>query len=114
MSAERLRLLACPTDLGAAVHQRIWDVVCIAALHAMEHGRRRAAGMRAREPHAADGRVVAFAAAAAVAAFWGGLASFVAQKALPKGWATAVPSDHVFIGWVAEDGTHSLVLRRPV
>ena len=95
------------------MQQCVWDVVCVAALDAMEEGRRHAKGLRARQPPAAQAEVLARSSAVAAAGFWGRLASFVALRSTPKhgGWE-GVPLDHPFIG-VTHDGTFRMVLNRP-
>ena len=101
VSRAQLWLVQAPERLDAAV----WDVVCLAALSAMEFGRRRLAvgrGLVGAVP-------VAVAAAGAVADFWGRLSGFVALRVVPRGWGS-VPADHPFLGRVSGA---SLVLRVP-
>ena len=80
VSRAQLWLVQAPERLDAAV----WDVVCLAALSAMEFGRRRLAvgrGLVGAVP-------VAVAAAGAVADFWGRLSGFVALRVVPRGWGS--------------------------
>jgi hypothetical protein len=91
----------------AGVQECVWFVVCMAALTAMEQGRRHARALVKRGQAAG---AAARASAHAVAAFWGRLSNFVALGAPPKGW-TNVPAAHPFIGVAAGD---RLVLNRPV
>jgi hypothetical protein len=88
-----LWLVLCPDGLCPVV----WDVVCLAALSAMERGRRAAVSASAAAAGAAAARR---AAAEAVADFWGRLASFVALRVAPASWAD-VPPDHPFVGRTA-------------
>ena len=89
-----LWLAVCP----AGLLQPVWDVVCLAALSAMEHGRRYAkAGGRA---HGDGASLLQRACVAAVADFWGRLSGFVALGRLPDAWAV-VPADHPFVGRAA-------------
>ena len=91
----------------AGVQECVWSVVCMAALTAMEQGRRHAKALVNRGQAAG---AAARASAHAVAAFWGRLSNFVALGAPPKGW-TNVSAAHPFIGVAAGD---RLVLNRPV
>jgi hypothetical protein len=90
---DRLWLVDCPPG----VRQPVWDIVCLAALSAMERGRQYA---KARRLLALPPAVTAAAVAAAVADFWGRLADFVALGKAPRGW-TDVPVDHPFMGRTA-------------
>jgi hypothetical protein len=88
-----LWLVLCPDGLCPVV----WDVVCLAALSAMERGRRSAVSASAA---AAGAPAAQRAAAVAVTDFWGRLASFVALRVAPVSWAD-VPPDHPFVGRTA-------------
>ena len=87
----------------------VWDVVCLAAISALDFGRQRMvmAGLaaRAKLPSA---RVLSIGLAV-VADFWGRLQTFVTLGIRPKGWDT-VPSAHPFISRAVGDG---MVLRLP-
>ena len=110
-----------------AVHRGVWQVVCMAAVSAMDHGRRqlwrlvkraeerRAAAGKAAEAAAARRRqhtllqlwhtqplldltsLTAQAARFAVADFWGRLASFAALGLAPGNWKTQVDETHPFL-----------------
>jgi hypothetical protein len=105
MDRQRLWLLEAPP----ALQQCVWDVVCLAAFAAMERGRRHANALATRGSHARP-QLVAAACAAAVADFWGRLASFAAQGAAPRGWDD-VPPTHPFVG--VSPGDRQLVLNCP-
>ena len=66
----------------------MWDVVCLAALEAMERGRwcLRVATPAALPPGWPAGRVVE-ASVRARASFWGALADFAALGLAPRNWA---------------------------
>ena len=91
VSRDALWLVRCPDGLD----QEVWDVVCLAALSAIEHGRRylKAGG----RPHGPEASLVQRACAASVADFWGRLSGFVALGRTPDSWA-GVPPDHPFVG----------------
>ena len=95
LDRERLWLMQSPNG----VEQCVWDVVCLAAVSAMEHGRRKGKGLVARGSEPGP-QVARAAAAAAVADFWGRLASFVAQGKAPKGWEAVAP-DSPLVGVLA-------------
>ena len=102
VTRDALWLVLCPAGLCPVV----WDIVCLAALSAMERGRRAAVSASA----AAGGAAAAQrAAAVAVADFWGRLASFAALRVAPASWAD-VPPDHPFVGRTA---LRRLRLNRP-
>lgn len=92
-------LCQCPST---AVHAGVWDVVCLAAVHAMEVGRKRAWALHAAalEGGAAAGAPPAEAARrAAVAAFWEVLADFAATGRPPPAWldSTTLSHTHPFL-----------------
>ncbi len=77
------------------VHSGVWDVACLAAVEAMDHGRRSMYAMRmgpAEPPPAAD--VVRRASRSAVARFWCLLADFVGLGGAPPAWRAACPPGH--------------------
>ena len=102
-----------------AVYEEVWLVVCMAALSAMEHGRRQlwrlhcaaqAAGpppavqltlqqawWPAAHPVVRPPSVLARASALAVADFWARLASFAALGLAPDKWGRKVPPAHPFL-----------------
>ena len=104
VSRDALWLAVCPGGL----QQGVWDVVCLAALTAIERGRRYArTRVRAHGPAAT---LVQRACACAVADLWGRLSGFVSLQRVPKrGWAS-VPPEHPFVGLI--DGRR-LVLNQP-
>ena len=79
----QLWLLLAP----AGMQQPVWDVVALAALSALEVGRRR---LR-------SGHVPVAAAAHTVGDFWGRVRSYVALDQAPASWAAVSPV-HPFIG----------------
>ena len=105
---------------GPSIHGGVWLVVCLAALAAMDHGRRqlwrlhRGAAEAAEVASASGGRqrtlpelwgaspppgapIRVRAAALAVADFWGRLAHYAHSSAAPPAWALDVPSSHPFL-----------------
>jgi hypothetical protein len=100
---DSLWLAICPPHLCT----QVWDVVSLAALGAMEHGRRymAAGGM----VHGSVATLRLRAEAAAVAAFWGSLSGFVALGKAPRSWGD-VPPNHPLVGRAASG---LLVLNRP-
>jgi hypothetical protein len=76
----------------------VWDVVCLAALSAMDMGRQRIVmagrGLPAEAPLPSH-RVLAIGLEV-VADFWGRLQAFASLGVRPSGW-DAVPSGHVFL-----------------
>jgi hypothetical protein len=103
----------------AGLHIGVWRVVCLAALSAMEHGRRKlwrfgveaaearkaAAAARQRTledvwglpPPAAAPCPVARASSRAVTDFWGRLTSFATTRSAPACWMEPVGVDHPFL-----------------
>lgn len=90
----------------------VWDVVCLAAVEAIERGR----WSLAKGPAADDAVAAALPASGvhaagvvAVASFWGALADFAALETAPRGWGGVAP-DHPFLG---RSVSNHLVLARP-
>ena len=106
VAVDRERLWLVQTPPG--VQQCAWDVVCLAAVSAMEHGRRRAKAL-VTQGSLQRVQIVRLAAAEAAANFWGRLASFVAQGPAPKGWSAVSPAAPL-IGVLASG---DLVLNKP-
>ena len=77
------------------VHSLVWDVVCLAALGAMDDARICLKGCV--RDQVASGVAVATATSRAVASFWGRISDFVALHAAPRGWEV-VPLGNPFIG----------------
>ena len=106
-----------------AVHPGVWLVVCLAALSAMDHGRRQLWRLHCQESaataavQASGGRqrtllelwghpvpaptarlsVPQRASALAVVDFWGRLESFASAKLAPPAWAPAIGDRHPFL-----------------
>ena len=83
------------------LHQGVWDVVCVAALNAMDKAR---VTMWARqsEQHQAPSAALADAAGKqAVAHFWALLADFCGLNMAPQRWQAEVSDEHPFLRWVA-------------
>jgi hypothetical protein len=91
--------LVCPP---AGLAQPVWDVVCLAALSAMDMGRQRVimAGLAAKAT-LPSARVLAIGVAV-TADFWGRLQTFVSLGIRPRGWDT-VPADHPFLARGLDD-----------
>eukprot|EP00775_Hariotina_reticulata_P008977 gene8977-biopygen10834 len=70
-----------PLD-AAGLHTLVWDMVCLAALHALDRGR--CTAWAAAPSLATPVLVEQVAARAAVAAFWSALADFAATVVVPK------------------------------
>ena len=84
--------------------QGVWDLVCLAAIHAMDRGR---AYMCARVLEGRSQRGATLAAAAGrkvLADFWGNLADFCGLNVAPKKWKDDVPADHPFLQY---DSAHT-------
>ena len=96
----------------ARMHRFVWDMVCLAAIHAMNIGRC-AAWSVSRGVPAAD-VVSAVAIKAAKAAFWSALADFAATTQVPDWARTANLTQQPFIAWhvVLQRGTGLRVVRR--
>lgn len=96
----------------ARMHRFVWDMVCLAAIHAMNIGRC-AAWSVSRGVPAAD-VVSAVAIKAAKAAFWSALADFAATAQVPDWARTANLTQQPFIAWhvVLQRGTGLRVVRR--
>ena len=87
----------------AGVVQPVWDVVCLAALSAMDLGRQRVvmAGLAAR--CALPSAQVLRIGTSVVADFWGRLQSFVSLGVRPSDW-DSVPLAHPFLARTRADG----------
>ena len=98
------------------MHRFVWDLVCLAAMHAMNIGRC-AAWSVSRTDHAAvtSADVVnTVAVNAAKAAFWGALAEFAATARVPDWARTTALTQQPFMSWhvVLQQGTGVRVVRR--
>lgn len=94
-----------------AVHEGVWGVVCLAAVEAMDHGRRRMYAMRhttaVLPPPTA---IVATCSRSAVARFWCLLADFAALRRAPASWRTHCPPGHPFLSFDAAAGRFTVAL----
>jgi len=96
---------------AANVHTLVWDLVCLAAVHAMEHGRA-AAWAVSRDLTAMD-LVRQVAARSAVGAFWSALTDFAATLKVPRQARTTALTHQPFIAWhVVLRGNGLRVIRR--
>ena len=108
-----------PREGGSGVHQQVWLVVCLAALSAMDYGRRRlvAQHLRAQPQPTSPGGLrqltlfqafglpdpappvsaVEVASRGAVARFWTLLADFSSVGLLPRGGQSVPTSHHPFL-----------------
>jgi hypothetical protein len=102
--------------LGVKPHARlstwVWDLVCVAALHALDVGRSAAWAVSRRLEVAALVDVVASRAAAA--AFWSALADFAATTPIPRGVHNVALTQQPFLAWhvVVARGSGLRVMRR--
>lgn len=94
------------------VHRFVWDLVCLAALHAMNIGRCAAWSVSGAVQAAAV--VDAVAIKAARAAFWSALAEFAATALVPDWARTIALTQQPFLSWhvVLRQGTGLRVVRR--
>jgi hypothetical protein len=90
--------LGCPPP---GVHAGVWDVVCLAAIVAMDSGRRRLAkhGPACGRDAQAKLRLVQSAARQATVRFWDLLQDFCALSIAPDVWQTLVLRGHPFMHW---------------
>lgn len=84
-------LARCPP----AVHRGVWDVVCLAAIAAMDHGRRRMYALSLGPPPPTP--LVDCCARSASARFWELLTDFVALRCIPESWQLS--PTHPFISF---------------
>lgn len=86
------------------MHPLVWDVVCLAAIAAMELGRQRLYRHRARDdPRVVSADMLRRIQAEVVADFWGRLGSFARAGITPRNWGD-VPRDHCFLASSANGG----------
>ena len=82
------------------VHAGVWEAVCLAAVAAMDGGRRLMKARQLATPAAPAGPELAAAASRhAVARLWDLLQDFCSVGAAPASWRGAVPPDHPFLRW---------------
>ena len=96
-----------------AVHAGTWQVVCLAAIAAMDGGRRymyaQLHGPAQPPPYIPD--IIAGSTRFAVARFWLLLGDFVGLCRVPRRWCTACPPGHPFISY--HPGSHRWTVDRP-
>jgi hypothetical protein len=110
LSATNLWLGRKPLD-SPRLHRLVWDMVCLAAIHAMDRGRCTA---WATAPSLTTPVLVEqVAGRAAVAAFWSALADFAATVVVPRRQRTFLLT-HPFLAWhvVLVQGSGLCVMRR--
>lgn len=93
----------------AAVHSGVWEVACLAAVAAMDHGRRLMYALSTGPPPTAP--IPAVAARSARARFWSILTDFLALSCAPPSWRQHCPPGHPFIH--LNPATNSLALNLP-
>jgi hypothetical protein len=87
--------LACPPH--NAVHRLVWDMVCLAAVHAFEKGRK--AAWAVSSDLGVPQLVEQVAVRAAVGAFWDALADFAATARVPSRYRNRLLTQQPFIAW---------------
>ena len=85
-------------DTPPQLHPGVWGIVCLAAISAVDGGRRFMVRQQL-EASAVPPGLVASASRRAVARFWDILQEFCTLGAAPVQWRTAVPDDHPFMFW---------------
>ena len=113
LRCDHVWLARCPSP---QVHPRLWLVVCLSALLAMNGGRKSLFAL-CRGPRGLPGHLACnIAVRVAKAQFWDMLADFVGLKLCPARWleeAAALPQPHPFLGILTGgQGQRSLILRR--
>ncbi|KAH7617816.1 hypothetical protein NADE_000021 [Nannochloris sp. 'desiccata'] len=95
LQCHHLWMAVRPTE---AIHQGIWDVVCISALKAMDSTR---AGLFKRQFAGAQPRTALAASVGvrACAQFWANIASFCGHNLAPRAWRGQVSTTHPFISF---------------
>ena len=96
----------------AGVYAGVWDVVCLAALAAMDKGRRLMAAAFFDPAPPPPAALVARSIRAARAHFWCALADFVALQRIPAAWRQRCPPAHPFICY--DPGTAAWEVNRPI
>ena len=83
------------------VHSGVWDVVCLAAVRAMDKGRRALIRETLAPPNPEDpttpDALAARCGAAAQGHFWSSLHSFASHRRIPPGWQNHCPPTHPFL-----------------
>jgi hypothetical protein len=97
------------------VHRGVWDVVCLAAVRAMDRGRRALLRETLAPPGPDDPPTPAALAArcgtAASSAFWTSLHSFASHRRIPRGWQASCPPGHPFLYY--DPDVQMLTVHRP-
>ena len=96
----------------AGVYAGVWDVVCLAALAAMDKGRRLMAAAFFDPAPPPPAALVARSIRAARAHFWCALADFVALQRVPAAWRQRCPPTHPFICY--DPGAAAWEVNRPI
>jgi hypothetical protein len=118
LQCQHLWLMRLPPAL-VQVHRGVWRVVCLAAINAMEEGRRKLYGVQLAAARGEGGPLVGLPVGQqlaavrrfAVACFWELLADFVAMQAAPEQWVAQLGPSHPFLG---VDSSHArLVVQGP-
>ena len=91
------------------VHGGIWDVVCLSAVAAMDHGRSRMYQLDSGPASTVPTPLLA--SRSAVACFWRLLTDFVSLRSLPQSWSIHAPHGHPFIHF--HPASASFVLNLP-
>ncbi|KAI3432715.1 hypothetical protein D9Q98_004258 [Chlorella vulgaris] len=104
LAAAHIWLAAAP----AGVHGGVWDVVSLAAVAAMDHGRRRMYAMSLAPPPVPP--LVPVCLRSARARFWTLLTDFVALRCAPASWQAHLPPGHPFIYFDAAVATFKVAL----
>ncbi|KAI3427176.1 hypothetical protein D9Q98_007113 [Chlorella vulgaris] len=104
LAAAHIWLAAAP----AGVHGGVWDVVSLAAVAAMDHGRRRMYAMSLAPPPLPP--LVPVCLRSARARFWTLLTDFVALRCAPASWQAHLPPGHPFIYFDAAAATFKVAL----
>ena len=94
------------------IHQLVWDLVCLAAVHAMNIARKTAWAVG--QHLTAQPLVEHIAGRAAVGAFWDALADFAATMKTPRTAQNALLTQQPFLAWhvVVRCGSGLRVVRR--
>jgi len=87
--------LACKPYAG--MHRLVWDMVCLAAIHAFERGRR--AAWAVSDQLSVPVLVEQVAVRSAVGAFWEALADFAATSKVPRRMRNATLTHQPFLSW---------------
>ncbi len=85
------------TFMAAFCGPVVWDLVCLAAVHAMNIARKTAWAVSQRLP--TQSLIERIAARAAVGAFWDALADFAATLKTPRTAQNALLTQQPFLAW---------------